>query len=173
MPDLIKNIFVNGLQVNILVLGTGDQELMEQLKHLQRKLQGRLGVALVFDEALAHQLYAGSDFLFMPSRVEPCGLNQMYAMRYGTIPIVRSVGGLKDTVPDIEESEEGRGIRFDEFNLEDAYQAIYRATYLYYENNEQFKKLREHTIELDFSWEAVAKQYLAVYSELNDAALRR
>ena len=168
LPTLIRNVFASGLQVNIVVLGTGDENVMEQLAQLESRLHGRLGVALKYDETLAHQLYAGSDFLLMPSRVEPCGLNQMYAMRYGTIPVVRSVGGLRDTVPDIGELNGiGRGIRFDQFTVQDAYLGIYRATELYYKGKEQFEAIRKRIMEVDFSWEKAAKQYLNLYKELS------
>ena len=171
LPDLIKNVFASGLKVNLIVLGTGDRTLMNRLGELHQRLVGKLGVALTYDEALAHQLYAGSDFLLMPSRVEPCGLNQMYAMRYGTIPIVRSIGGLKDTVPDIVESNgQGRGFRFSAFNLEEAYHAIYRALDLYYNQETQFSTLREKIMDIDFSWTKAAQEYLKLYNELISAS---
>ena len=117
-----------------IVLGTGEAYLHESFRHLTYEFPGHFDVALEYNEQLAHQLYAGSDYLIMPSRVEPCGLNQMYAMRYGTIPIVRSVGGLRDTVPDLGIPDgSGRGFRFDHFNLEDANLAIYRANEFFHQ----------------------------------------
>jgi len=121
---------------------------------------------LAYNEGVAHQLYAGADFLLMPSRVEPCGLNQMYSMRYGTVPIVRSVGGLRDTVIDIAEPElPGRGIRFDNFSLDDATMAVYRAHELYH-NQAYFDQVRQRIMGVDFSWEKAAEQYIEIYEEL-------
>lgn len=171
LPDLIKKVFSSGLQVNLVILGIGDERLMIELEKLGIRLQGRLGITLAYNETLAHALYAGSDFLFMPSRTEPCGLNQMYAMRYGAIPIVRSVGGLKDTVIDIDDNpKEGTGIRFDQFSVEEALNAILRAADLYYNDDEQFEEVRDRIVEVDFSWERSAKQYLELYTELYKAA---
>jgi len=104
--------------------------------------------------------------MFMPSRVEPCGLNQMYAMRYGTVPIVRSVGGLKDTIIDIGDHG-GRGIRFNNFSVEDALGAFYRATELY-RQRDLFEGLRYHIMTIDMSWERSASEYISIYNQLND-----
>lgn len=166
LPDLFYRILSEDQPFSIAVLGTGEQWLHERFRELERYFPQRFAAALEYNEALAHQLYAGSDFLLMPSRVEPCGLNQMYAMRYGTVPIVRAVGGLKDTVPDIgEESEKGRGVQFSHFNLDDASLAIYRAATLY-ENKEQFSSLRRRLVEIDFSWERSAGEYAKIYEEV-------
>jgi starch synthase len=127
--------------------------------------QGRFDVALEYNEGLAHQLYAGADFLLMPSLVEPCGLNQMYAMRYGNVPVVRSVGGLRDTVPDVGEPDGGgRGIRFDRFDLDDAHHAVWRATQLF--RYGALPNLRQRIMAVDFSWENAARQYIQLYNEL-------
>jgi starch synthase len=135
---------------------------------LKQDFPGRFDVALEYNEGLAHQLYAGSDFLIMPSRVEPCGLNQMYAMRYGTLPIVRSVGGLKDTVIDLAENEaEGRGIRFDGFNLEDGAEALWRAARLFGKPAE-LDEVRKRIMQLDFSWVKSAKEYQKIYQNLQN-----
>jgi len=166
LPDLIDRVLRAGINVSFVVLGTGQQELHRAFQHLAYNFPGRFDVALEYNEGLAHQLYAGADFLIMPSRVEPCGLNQMYAMRYGTVPIVRSVGGLRDTVPDIGEPNDiGRGIRFDHFNLDDGHLAIYRASELY-ETKPVFEQIRERIIGIDFSWERSAQAYLDIYEEM-------
>ncbi len=104
--------------------------------------------------------------MFMPSRVEPCGLNQMYAMRYGTLPIVRRVGGLKDTVIDLEESD-GYGVTFDDFALLPAEEAVQRAINLF-DQKQKMDNIREKIMNLDFSWNASAKEYLKLYRELLD-----
>jgi len=166
LPDLIDRVIRAGINASFVVLGTGQQHLHHAFQHLAYNFPGRFDTALEYNEGLAHQLYAGSDFLIMPSRVEPCGLNQMYAMRYGTLPIVRSVGGLKDTVPDVgEPNDTGRGIRFDQFNLDDGHLAIYRAVELY-EARSVFEPVRQRITEVDFSWERSAKAYRSIYDEM-------
>lgn len=166
IPDLIARVLSEGLGVSFLILGTGEPHLHEALADLQWRFPRRCAVVLAYNEGVAHQLYAGSDFLLMPSRVEPCGLNQMYSMRYGTVPIVRSVGGLKDTVIDIGEPDlPGRGIRFDHFTLNDAALAIYRAHELYY-NPGALSQVRERIMQVDFSWESAAENYITVYNSL-------
>ena len=164
IPGIIRKTLDSGVKVGFVILGTGDKELMNTLGEMRDQLSGYFDVALEYNEALAHQLYAGSDFLFMPSRVEPCGLNQMYACRYGTIPIVRSVGGLRNTIPDIGE-QGGRGIRFDHFTVEDASMAVYRASRVH-ANEEVLADLRARIMQVDFSWESSAKAYIDMYNQL-------
>ncbi|MCB0535755.1 MAG: glycosyltransferase, partial [Saprospiraceae bacterium] len=166
LPDLIRRSLQEDLGLAFAMLGTGEAWLHERLGQLEREFPGRVSVVLAYDEGLAHQLYAGSDFLIMPSRVEPCGLNQMYGMSYGTIPIVRAVGGLRDTVPDIGEPDgSGRGIQFTHFSLEDAYLALYRADRLY-QDKAEFAAVRERITAVDFSWERAAREYINIYREL-------
>ncbi len=164
LPDLIKAFMHGEHKVNFVLLGTGDPSLHEIFARMQGDHFGFFDATLEYNEKLAHEIYAGADFVLMPSRVEPCGLNQMYAMRYGTIPIVRSVGGLKDTVKDIDEGE-GYGIRFDEFNLQEAEHAIVRAIQLY-QDKEKFSKVVSRIIKLDYSWNSSAKEYITMYNEL-------
>lgn len=166
IPDLVHSIMHSDLKVAIAILGTGDPKLHDSYAHLNHMYPGRFHARLEYNEGLAHQLYAGSDFLLMPSRVEPCGLNQMYALAYGTVPIVRSVGGLRDTVIDLGEPDgSGCGFRFDNFTVHDAHTAIFRATELY-KDQKAFDEVRKKIITLDFSWEASAKAYDKVYNEL-------
>ncbi len=167
LTDLITRVLNSGLRVNFAVLGTGEPWLHEQLAGLPYRYPGRVDVALQYNEGRAHQVYAGADFLFMPSRVEPCGLNQMYAMRYGTVPVVRRVGGLSDTVPDVGEPDgSGRGIQFNNFNIDDAHLALYRAAELYIKHPEQMLALRHRITTIDFSWQRAAREYGQVYDEL-------
>jgi starch synthase len=147
------------------VLGTGEKDLMQTFANMKYEFPGYYDASLEYNEGLAHQLYAGSDFLLMPSRVEPCGLNQMYACRYGSIPIVRSVGGLKDTIIDIGD-QGGRGIRFNNFSVDDASMAVFRAVKVY-NNPEVLTSLRERIMAVDFSWERSAKVYMQLYGELS------
>ena len=164
LPNLISRYFHKQAQANFVILGTGEAGLEDTFDRMRAFFRKYFGAALEYNEQMAHQLYAGSDFLLMPSRVEPCGLNQLYAFRYGTIPIVRSTGGLQDTVLDVEETE-GRGIRFENFKVNEALIAINRATQLY-ENKEKFHAIRQRIMKLNFSWEKSAEDYIEIYKEL-------
>ena len=167
LPDLIRRVLEESAPVAIVVLGTGEAHLMDLLWKMKRLYPGRFDVALEYNEKLAHEIYAGVDFLLMPSRIEPCGLNQMYAMRYGTIPIVRAVGGLKDTVIDVDQDPAGgTGFRFDHFNLEDSQDAIDRGLDWYHQHPVRFRKLRERIMSCDFSWEHSTKKYVEIYEQL-------
>lgn len=151
-------------QVNFVLLGAGDPEVEVQLQELKEKFPEDCNVFIGYNEELAHLVYAGSDFLLMPSRVEPCGLNQLYALRYGTMPMVRSTGGLKDTVIDFGD-EGGYGIRYDETSVPDIEYAINRALVLY-KNNKHLQQLRKRMMGLDFSWDVSAKQYIDLYKSI-------
>jgi len=150
---------------NFLVLGTGDKETEKELLRLKELYPEQCNVFIGYDEALAHLVYAGSDFLLMPSRVEPCGLNQLYSLRYGTMPIVRSTGGLKDTVIDFGDAG-GYGIRFNNASIEDICGAISRALVLY-AKPKQLQTLHKLMMNLDFSWDRSAKEYITLYESLN------
>jgi starch synthase len=133
------------------------------LRSLQVHFKNSFACITGFDEALAHQIYAGSDFLMMPSRVEPCGLNQMYAMRYGTIPLVRRTGGLNDTVTDI--GDGGFGICHVEATVEDICDSIDRAITLY-QNRHEMHFIRKKCMQIDHSWAKSAQEYLTLYKSL-------
>ena len=164
LPDVFKRFFEQGQEVNFIVLGSGDPALHERFHQMNEEYVGFFDATMDYNEELAHQIYAGSDFMVIPSRFEPCGLNQMYSMRYGTIPIVRDVGGLKDTVVDISE-EGGYGFVFEEFSVEAAFEAVERALNLY-EDGAKMDQLRKRIMELNFSWNASAKQYISMYHEV-------
>ncbi|MDZ7756204.1 MAG: glycosyltransferase [Rhodohalobacter sp.] len=164
LPDLFKQLMYSDSEVNFVLLGTGDPQLHEIFSRMESDHVGYFDATLEYNEKLAHQIYAGSDFILMPSRVEPCGLNQMFAMRYGTVPIVRSVGGLKDTVIDISEKD-GYGITFSEFSLEEASEAINRAVKLY-KDSKKHSQVLSRIMKLDFSWKRSAKEYLNMYEGL-------
>ena len=163
--DLLPDIFYNALaesggEINILVLGSGDRQVEDRLSEITQKYPGKYNAYIGYNEALSHQIYAGADFLLMPSRVEPCGLNQMYALRYGTIPIVRRIGGLKDTVIDI--GDGGFGICHDQTSVWDVGHAIGRAYELYLDKK-KVKEIRKHMMSIDHSWDNSAQQYIAIY----------
>ncbi|MDX1672477.1 MAG: glycogen/starch synthase [Balneolaceae bacterium] len=164
LPDLIRRVLDYDNEVNFVVLGTGDPVLHEQFHMMNRQYVGYFDATLEYNESLAHLIYGGSDFILMPSRVEPCGLNQMYAMRYGTIPIVRETGGLKDTVKDIS-VRGGYGLTFREFTPEAAINALDRALELF-DNSSKLSRIRKRIMELDFSWNVSAKQYIEMYKEI-------
>lgn len=168
LPDLIADFMVREANARFLVLGTGNEELEERFRSM-REWYGagrsrRFAAVLAYDERLAHLIYAASDFLIMPSRVEPCGLNQLYSMRYGTIPVVRDTGGLSDTVRDLKEPG-GYGITFGEFALEPAVKAVERALALH-RQNARMEQLRREVMAKDFSWNASARSYITLYNEL-------
>ncbi len=166
--DLLPNICrvalnSNPREINILILGSGDSDVENKLQELKNYYQGYYNSYIGFNEKLAHIIYAGADFLLMPSRVEPCGLNQMYAMRYGTIPIVRKTGGLKDTVRDF--GDGGFGICHDNVEVNDINNSITRAIDLYYDNK-KFNSIRIASSKIDHSWEKVAEEYINLYKNL-------
>jgi starch synthase len=153
-----------GRKMNFLLLGSGAQYIQDSLERVSTLSEGDFSIFIGYDETLSHLIYAGADFIMMPSRVEPCGLNQMYAMRYGTIPIVRTTGGLKDTVKDFGDPD-GYGIRFNNAIVGDITHAIWRAVQLYQEPL-LVEELRRRMMRLDFSWETSMQQYLALYASL-------
>lgn len=152
-------------KISFIVLGSGEKHIEQQFDLLADPLQGSAGIYIGYQEALSHLMYAGADFLLMPSRVEPCGLNQLYALRFGTIPIVRAVGGLKDTVIDMGDPG-GFGIRFEQPSVADIRHAVDRAVALYYEQPAQFQQIREQVMRIDHSWYRAATMYLELYSSL-------
>lgn len=162
LPQVISDsiYFMEG-KMNFLVLGSGNFNLEFQLSHMHNHLFGYYNSLIGYNEKLSHQMYAGADFLLMPSRVEPCGLNQMYALRYGTIPIVRRTGGLQDTVKDFGEPE-GFGICFNTASVGDICNSIYRALQLY-EQKEKMRKIIERIMQIDHSWEKSAEIYINLY----------
>jgi len=165
LPEIFKISLDNpNLNLTILVLGSGNPEIETQLKELNTDYKGNYNTFIGYDEQLSHIIYAGADFLVMPSRVEPCGLNQMYSLRYGTIPIVRSIGGLKDTITDISE-ENGFGICHENTSIEEATIAIERAHELY-ANQTKFKKIRKQIMQIDHSWDNSANNYIDLYQTL-------
>ena len=150
--------------LNFLILGAGDAETEMALQKLKDLYPQNCNVFIGYDESLAHLIYAAADFLLMPSRVEPCGLNQLYAIRYGTIPIVRSTGGLADTVIDFKD-ENGYGICFKNASADDISTAITRAVELY-KDVKMIQMLRKRMMGLDFSWYRSAKEYIDLYESL-------
>jgi starch synthase len=162
LPQSIHDSFTFiGRKMNFLVLGSGESAVESGLSLLKNTGKKDYNVYIGYNEELSHLIYAGADFLLMPSRVEPCGLNQLYAMKYGTIPVVRATGGLKDTVKDLGE-DGGYGITFLNASVGDITHAIFRATELYHQK-ETFNNIRKKIMELDFSWTRSANDYVNLY----------
>ena len=152
----------NPKEINILILGSGDPSVENALENLKYH-SGNYNVYIGYNEKLAHIVYAGADFLLMPSRVEPCGLNQMYALRYGTVPIVRRTGGLKDTVIDV--GEGGFGICHDNTSVYDVNHSITRGIDLY-NDKAKFDSVRETDMKIDHSWDKAAERYIQLYQSI-------
>ncbi|WP_035334156.1 glycogen synthase [Dokdonia sp. PRO95] len=164
--DLLPEIIDTALKqhdINIILLGSGSQEVERQLEELKTKYKGRYNAHIGYEERMSHQVYAGADFLLMPSRVEPCGLNQLYSLRYGCMPIVRRTGGLKDTVIDI--GDGGHGICHDQTSVWDVVYSIERAS-LFYKDKKAFSANQKQMMEIDHSWENAAETYVSLYKEM-------
>jgi len=166
LPDSISSsIYQHHGKCNFLVLGSGEPQVENQLESIKHQFGGYVNTYIGYSEPLSHMLYAGADFLLMPSRVEPCGLNQMYALRYGTVPMVRSVGGLIDTVKDFGDYQ-GFGIRFDQPTVSDITYSVGRAIDLYYHKKNLLGWMQQYMMSIDHSWEASAKEYIQLYQSL-------
>lgn len=166
--ELVRGVFheIMAEKIQMIVLGTGDSEFENFLREMEYMYGGKFKAYIGFDENLAHQLYAGADFFLMPSKFEPCGLGQIIAMKYGTIPIVRETGGLNDTVRSYnEETCEGNGFTFKKFNAHDMLFTIKRALQ-YYRQKTVWVQLQETALETNFSWQQSALKYQQLYSEI-------
>jgi starch synthase len=166
LPDAIRNsIYQHHGNANFLILGSGEAQVENRLEEVKSQLNGYVSTYIGYNEALSHLMYAGADFLLMPSRVEPCGLNQMYALRYGTVPMVRSTGGLKDTVKDFGDWQ-GFGIRFNHADVNDITHSVGRAIDLYTNKPDLYNWMRTYMMHIDNSWDASAKEYIRLYESL-------
>lgn len=166
--DLISHILDEILQddIQIIVLGTGDKKYEDLFKHFQWKYPEKLSANIYFSESEAHKIYAGSDLFLMPSMIEPCGLSQLIALRYGTIPIVREVGGLKDTViPFNKYTNEGNGFSFKNYNAHELLFKIKDALDLYREDKDSWNSMILRAMNSDNSWEHSSKEYLKLYNK--------
>ncbi len=158
----LDRILAGGVQV--AVLGTGDRDYEDGLRYFQGKYPGTMAARIEFDPALSQRMYAAADMFLMPSKFEPCGLSQIIAMRYGTLPIVRETGGLKDTViPYNEFTGEGTGFSFSNFNGDEMGDAVFRAARLFWDNREAWNQLVTQAMSQDFSWTRSADKYLDLY----------
>ncbi|RZJ69475.1 glycogen synthase [Flavobacterium sp.] len=164
LPEISRRILTEFTgKANVLILGSGDPSVEEHLRAIGHFHRENYDCYIGYNEQLAHLVYGGSDFLLMPSRVEPCGLNQMYSLRYGTVPIVRRTGGLRDTVIDM--GDGGFGICHDQTSVEDVLWSVNRALGLF-SDQKKFDAIRKTGMEIDHSWDSVAQQYIEQYLNL-------
>jgi len=166
--DLVLSVFdeMMSLPITLIVLGTGDTELEAALEGKTASHRGRFALVKRFDEGLAHRMYAGSDYFLMPSRFEPCGLSQMIALRYGSVPVVRRTGGLKDTVQDIHsKTGTGNGISFDDATPSEFLDAVRRAVRLY-TDGDAFRRIQLTGMMYDYSWQSSAHDYMKLYTSM-------
>ena len=153
--------------VAFVILGTGDYEYEEFFRYMEEKYKGRVCSYIAYDNAVAHQIYAGSDLFLMPSKFEPCGISQMIALRYGTLPIVRETGGLRDTVQSYNEYEDtGNGFSFANYNAHEMLDCIRYAKYIYYNKKREWNKIVDRGMAADFSWQTSAGKYQELYDWL-------
>jgi starch synthase len=166
--DLVADIAneLAALPVQLAVLGNGMPEMETALRAMAQRWPGQFAVHIGFDERLAHRIEAGADLFLMPSRFEPCGLNQMYSLRYGTPPIVRATGGLADTVIDASDTRQGNGFVFDQATPAALLATIRRAVALWRDNPRRWKTLQRRGMSADFSWRAPAQRYASLYHAL-------
>jgi len=163
MDELLK------LDLHLVLLGTGDAKYEKQFDALGKKHAGRLGVKIAFDNVLAHKIEAGSDMFLMPSKYEPCGLNQMYSLKYGTIPIVRATGGLDDTIQKFDSrTGEGNGFKFTDYSSNALLAEVNRALELYGDSSNWLTLVR-NAMRMDFSWKRSALKYEGIYRQLSDS----
>jgi starch synthase len=154
------------LDVQFILLGTGDKKYEDLFQAIQKRHPQKVGVYIGFSNELAHLIEAGSDMFLMPSRYEPCGLNQMYSLRYGTIPIVRATGGLEDTIEDYDPATgNGTGFKFSPYDAMELVNTVQRALAAYADQH-AWRKLMKQGMQKDFSWEASAKKYVALYKNV-------
>lgn len=158
LPELMAR------DIPLVILGTGDEKYHRWLEEVGPKYAGKLGVKIAFDNKLAHLIEAGADMFLMPSRYEPCGLNQMYSMKYGTVPVVRATGGLMDTVAPVDGGK-GTGFLFSEYSAEAFIKTLNQAVAAY-EDKKLWKQIMLNAMNEDFSWQASAKAYLRLYQRL-------
>ena len=151
----------------LLILGTGEKQYENFFRELAEEFPDRVAAKITFNLALASRIYAGGDIYLMPSKSEPCGLSQMNAMRYGTVPVVHCTGGLKDTVPAADENGQGGlGFNFQSYNADDFHGAIRRCLNLYHNNREGFRALQRTDMEQDFSWNVPAGRYMELFHRM-------
>lgn len=162
--DAIDEMAESG--AGFILLGTGEERYESVLRRIAGEKSGKVGISIAFDNKLAHIIEAGTDIFVMPSRYEPCGLNQMYSLKYGTVPVVRATGGLDDTIIDYSaDAKRGNGFKFERAERGDFIEAIKRAIKVF-DNKDQWQRLQKRGMGLDFCWKRVAREYAALYEKI-------
>lgn len=167
--DLIAHMMDEMCQndIQFVILGTGEEKYENMFRHFAWKYQGKVSANIFYSEALSHKIYAASDAFLMPSLFEPCGLSQLMSLRYGTLPIVRETGGLKDTVQPYNEYEStGTGFSFTNYNAHEMYNTLLYAMNTYYNKRREWNKIVDRAMAADFSWDSSAKKYAELYNWL-------
>jgi starch synthase len=164
LVDTLEQVLT--LDVGLVILGSGDEEIQKAIQDAAERQAGRVGLKIGFDEPLAHRIMAGADILLIPSRYEPCGLTQMYALKYGTVPLVRATGGLDDTVTPFDpETGRGNGFKFEPYEAGAFLSTVRRAVELF-QDARAWKIMMANGMKADFSWDRSAKRYLELYQSL-------
>ena len=154
------------LNIQLVILGTGDKKIEKQILSAQKKYSNKISLNQAFDETLAHMIEAGSDLFLMPSSYEPCGMNQMYSLKYGTIPIVYKTGGLAETIIEYDsDKKSGNGFVFDKYTGKDMIRAVKRALKLY-KKSDLWNEFQISAMKEDFSWDRSAENYLGLYVKM-------
>ena len=167
IDDIVK------LDVQLVILGTGDPKYHTLLEKWQKKYPDNIATLLKFDESLAHLIEAGSDIFLMPSKYEPSGLNQMYSLKYGTIPVVRKTGGLADSIIDYAtDNTKGNGFVFEDYKSSEMLKALENALDLF-QDSKSWQKLMKRGMKLEFTWQAAAEKYVKLYSKLENSKRRK
>jgi len=165
--DALEGLFKLG--VYLVVLGTGEKTFQDALLSAKKKYPQSFGLRIAFDEALSHKIYAGSDIFLIPSRYEPCGLTQMYSLRYGTVPVVRATGGLEDTIQEYDqESSTGNGFKFKEYSASALLTSLSRAVSVF-RQKERWQALLTKAMSCDFSWDRSPREYLRLYEKISSS----
>jgi len=166
LPDLME------LQVNLIILGTGDAAIEENIREMSKRYPDRLRLARQFDEKMAHLIEAGADIFLMPSRYEPCGLNQMYSLRYGTVPVVHATGGLNDSVVDVlDHADSGTGFKFQEYEPT-AFLGAIKSALEFFQKSSTWVEIQKRGMVQDLSWDKSATQYMEIYEKTLTARRR-
>jgi len=160
--------------LKVVALGTGEPEFEQLFRELAERFPKKFAVRIAYDNALAHKIEGGSDMFLMPSRYEPCGLNQIYSLKYGTVPVVRATGGLDDTIePFDSRTGRGTGFKFAEYAGEALLDCVEQAVHVYGRNPEAWRRLMENGMRKDFSWNASAADYERLYQQVVKGAAPR
>jgi starch synthase len=161
LAEILEELF--SLDIGFVLLGTGEQKYHDLFGKVAQRYPKKAGIRIAYDDRLAHQIEAGADLFLMPSKYEPCGLNQIYSLKYGTIPVVRATGGLDDTIRNYDPAtQEGNGFKFDRYDAKELFAQIKKAIH-FYDQPDHWERLLRNAMKADFSWEKSAEAYVQLY----------